>query len=405
MDPLNIMLNLEQVIPYYQPIISADTQLVIGYEVSAYYKSDEEDIQDLDWFFNDDTIPDEFKIELTTIIHQKAIEDFIKTNHSLIFLKYNAKLLYKDNGETFLRLLETYAEKGLDYKKIVLELKETDIMEEMDSLRHLLKYLKTFGIQIALDDVGQRNGNLERLVSLKPNIVKLDVQFLKENELPHLYDDVHLSLSKLSRKIGATLLFKGVSTYNQLNYAWRNGGRYYQGSYLKPANPEFAREDCCKKQIQRDFQLFVSFERKKLKAQVELTNWINNQFNTILQNINSEEAYDQIITKVGHACHEFVFRVYMTNEEGVQLSSNAEKDHNDKWTLHEEGKEKNWSWRPYFFENIARMNVEKRGILSDLYTDITRHEQIRTFSFPLTKTSYIFLDIPYDYLFEQEGLL
>ncbi|WP_217349552.1 EAL-associated domain-containing protein [Herbaspirillum sp. VT-16-41] len=70
-----------------------------------------------------------------------------------------------------------------------------------------------------------------------------------------------------------------------------------------------------------------------------------------------------------------------------------------------EGRQKNWSWRPYFFESIVRMNVEKKGILSNLYTDIDRNEQIRTYSYPISKNKYIFMDIPYDYLFEQEGLL
>ncbi|GAF13889.1 hypothetical protein JCM19045_3175 [Bacillus sp. JCM 19045] len=51
------------------------------------------------------------------------------------------------------------------------------------------------------------------------------------------------------------------------------------------------------------------------------------------------------------------------------------------------------------------MNVEKKGILSDLYTDIERDEQIRTYSYPISSNQYVFIDIPYDYLFEQDDLL
>ncbi|WP_353626248.1 hypothetical protein [Bacillus sp. JCM 19041] len=36
MDPLDIMMNKNQVIPYFLPIISADKQQIIGYEVQAY---------------------------------------------------------------------------------------------------------------------------------------------------------------------------------------------------------------------------------------------------------------------------------------------------------------------------------------------------------------------------------
>ncbi|WP_085991111.1 EAL domain-containing protein [Oceanobacillus senegalensis] len=406
MDPLDIMMNLDKVIPYYQPVVSADTRQVIGYEVKAYYKDDEGEKQRLDWFFKDDSIPQDFQLEANSKIQEKALDDFLKTDPSLsLFLNYDARLLYEDDGETLLNLLHTYQDKGLALHRIVIELKEELITEEMNSLRQLFKYMQTLGIQIALDDVGKTNGNLGRLVEFEPNIVKINVGFLKENKLPQLYQDVHYSISMLARKIGATLLFKGVSTYNQFNYAWRNGGRYYQGNYLLPSQPHFAELDACKEKMERDFQLFVNFETKKMTAQLELTNRINKQFGATLQTIKPNAPYDEIIITVGKECTPFAFRVYICNDEGIQLSSNAEKNKEGQWELYYEGRHKNWSWRPYFFENIVRMNVEKKGILSDLYTDIDRDEQIRTYSYPIANNRYIFIDIPYNYLYEQEGLL
>ncbi|RKQ35915.1 EAL domain-containing protein [Oceanobacillus halophilus] len=407
MDPLDIMMNLEQVIPYYQPIVSADTREVIGYEVKAYYQEGEGERQRLDWFFKDPSIPHDFQLEVNSKIQQKALDDFLTadSSSSLLFINYDARLLFKDDGETLLTLLQSYEEKGLNLSRIVIELKEEHITDEMESLDTLFKYMKTLGIQIALDDVGKTNGNLGQMALFEPNIVKIDVSFLKDDALPHLYRDVHYSISMLARKIGATLLFKGISTYNQFNYAWRNGGRYYQGRYLGQSQQEFAEEDSCKEKIERDFQLFVQFEKKKMKAQLELASRINKQFDETLPNIKSDAPFDEIIFTVGHACSQFAFRVYICNDEGIQLSSNAEKNKDGDWELHYEGRLKNWSWRPYFFENIVRMNVEKKGILSDLYTDIERDEQIRTYSYPLSEKSYIFIDIPYDYLYEQEGLL
>jgi hypothetical protein len=66
---------------------------------------------------------------------------------------------------------------------------------------------------------------------------------------------------------------------------------------------------------------------------------------------------------------------------------------------------KNWSWRPYFLENIIKMRNERKGILSDLYSDIETGETIRTFSFPISSIDYLFIDISYQYLFEHEQLL
>ncbi|WP_339228549.1 EAL-associated domain-containing protein [Oceanobacillus sp. FSL K6-2867] len=405
MDPLEVMLNLKQVVPYYQPVISADTQLIAGYEVLPLFQEESGNLKQLDWFFDDSSIPEDFHLELNHNIQQKALNTFMENDQSMnLTFYYNARLLMKDGGESLLTLLQSHAGKGMDLNKIIIEIKEASITEQSNDLRKLIKYMKTLGIRIAID-VEQRNASLERLVQLEPNIVKADAGFLEDNLMPQLYGDVHHSLSMLSRKIGAALLFKGISTYSQLNYAWRHGGHYYQGSYLKQAQPHFVAANSSQEKIKSDFQRFVLFERKKIKAQLELTNWINEQFKIMLPSIKSNASYDDIILKIGKACTSFVFRVYICNADGIQLSSNAEKNIAGEWELQYEGKNKNWSWRPYFFENVMRMNVEKKGLLSDLYTDIERDERIRTYSFPISEKLYVFLDIPYAYLYEQEGLL
>ncbi|WP_010651253.1 EAL-associated domain-containing protein [Oceanobacillus massiliensis] len=405
MDPLEIMLNLDKVIPYYNPVISADTHLVAGYEARPYFQQADGSLEELDWFLEDATIPDEFHLELNCHLQQKAMEKLLMTEQPTnLSFYYDAGLLIRDNGESLLSVLHAYAERGLDLKRIIIEIKESYMAAEFDTLRNLFKYLKTLGIRIAVD-VEQQNGSLDRLALVKPNIIKVDAGFLKDEFLPHLYRDVYHSLSMLSRKIGATLLFKGISSYNQLNYAWRNGGHYYEGTYLEQEGPEFIPVDSCQEKIKTNFRQFVIFEKRKVKAQLELMNQISEQFKMTLPEINPEQSYDELILSVGKACMDFAFRVYICNGEGIQLSSNAEKNREEAWELIQEGRNKNWSWRPYFFENIMRMNVEKKGLLSDLYTDIERDELIRTYSYPISDELYVFLDIPYEYLYEQEGLL
>ncbi|MFC2949319.1 EAL domain-containing protein [Virgibacillus sediminis] len=406
LDPLDIMLHQEKVVPHYEPIISADTQLVVGYEVKPYFQMQEDDIRSLDWFFEDPSIPDEFQLELSSIIQHKALETFRKTDQSLyLFFNYDARLLARDNGETLMAQLESYIDLGLDISRIYLELKEEFIVNRIEELRPMFNYMKALGLKIAVDDVGQRSGNLEWMAQVRPHVVKVDANFLKDNLMPHLYREVHQSLASLSRKIGSTLLFKEISSFQQLNYAWRNGGQFYQGSYLKRADSAYVDAECVQERMKEDFHHFVTFEKRKVKAQMELANLISSQFHTILSNVTADVSYDETILAVGKTCSRYAFRVYICNEEGIQLSSNAEKNQHGEWELYSEGRHKNWSWRPYFFENIIRMNVEKKGILSDLYTDIERDEQIRTYSYPLSNKLYIFLDVPYEYLYEQEGLL
>ncbi|KHF40475.1 EAL domain-containing protein [Halalkalibacter okhensis] len=404
MDPLDIMMNKDCVIPFFQPIFSADKQLVVGYEVLARLQTDEGD-KSLGWFFQDKNIPDEYRLELDDHIQRLALDQFITMEQkAYLFLNYDTSLLLKDNGETFLKCMEEYQQKGLKIEQIVLELKEDDVAEYFYDNKHFFYYIQSFGFRLALDDVGHNGSNLDLIAMLKPNIIKVDVGFMEDEEFPHLYSEVHQSLSMLSRKIGATLLFEGISNFNQLNYSWRNGGRYYQGYYLRSPNATFVEPDCCREKMQKEFQHFIVYERKKMQSQFTLTNELTMQLKQTMKSINQED-YDELIMKVASDCDRYAFRIYVCNAEGFQQSSNAEKNEENKWVLIEEGRFKNWSWRPYFLENIIRMNIEKRGFLSDLYTDIERDERIRTYSYPISDNLFLFLDIPYTYLFEQEGLL
>ncbi|MFL6557285.1 MAG: diguanylate phosphodiesterase, partial [Bacillus sp. (in: firmicutes)] len=67
MDALEILSDLENVFPYFQPIFSADEQSVIAYEVLGRYES-EGKIISLGAFFQDDQIPDEYKFEVDLLL-------------------------------------------------------------------------------------------------------------------------------------------------------------------------------------------------------------------------------------------------------------------------------------------------------------------------------------------------
>ncbi|WP_078390952.1 EAL domain-containing protein [Shouchella patagoniensis] len=405
MDPLDIMMNKNQVIPYFLPIISADKQQIIGYEVQAYWVDGDEKIN-LNWFFEDRDIPSDYLLELEDDLQEKAISLYTKEKQSSVLcFHYSANLLRKNAGEELLARLEAIDSLGIPLHRIIVIIGCQHTLEELLEVKHTMVYMQSLGVQIAIDADSSTPNQFELFTQLRPNVIRVNCRFLEENVLPGMYKDVHQPLSQLARKIGATLLFEGVETFKQLNYAWRSGGRYYQGSYLRHGEETFIDENECKNKLTKDMNHFIHFERQKMEAQFQLSNALTTTIKQAMKTIESSQEYDEVILKVASMLDEFTFRVYICNANGFQESANAEKNEEGKWELHKEGRAKNWSWRPYFLENIVRMNVEKKGILSDLYIDIERDEQIRTYSYPLTNTLYVFIDIPYAYLFEQDGLL
>ncbi|MDQ0206214.1 EAL domain-containing protein [Alkalicoccobacillus murimartini] len=406
MDPLDIMMDKEHVIPYFLPIFSAEKQVVVGYEVVARLVTPE-GVKRLGWFFSDKSIPSEYRNELDDHLQKLALDQYSATGFKgAIYFNYDARQLVKDAGESLLNRIEPYIlEQSITYNQIIIGLNEKDVHSYYKEIKHVLTYFQSLGIRIGIDNFGQSSSQLDQIALTNPNVIRVNVSFLDQDSLPHLYGDVHQSLTMLSRKIGATLLFDGITTFNQLNYAWRNGARYYQGPYLKTSAKEMISEDACKDRMQKDFHHFITYERRKVQAQLDLSNELSLALRATMKQIKPHTPLDNMIIDIAKNLNQYVFRIYVCNEEGFQQTANAEKDDSGNWLLKMEGLHKNWSWRPYFLENIVRMDVEKKGILSDLYTDIERDEQIRTFAYPISDSLYMFMDIPYEYLFDQDDLL
>jgi EAL domain-containing protein (putative c-di-GMP-specific phosphodiesterase class I) len=406
MDALEILMNKDKVVPYFQPIFSATEQSVSGYEVLGRIHIDDEVIS-LGDFFNNESIPDEYVIEVDEHIQDMAFEYYCQAKQNVyLFINCNSTILMnnQDYIERLLNRIKSYESRGLLLENIILEIREHDYYGDLSQLGHLLMYIKSFGIRVAIDDVGKGGSNLDRIAQLEPDILKVDLNFIKGASISQTHRDVLYSLSTFARKTGATLLFEGIGDLTKLNVAWRNGGRYYQGFYLAKPSSQFIPENSCKQKLKSEFQQFITHERNQLSNQYNFTEQLHVRLEQLIKK-DRTTSLDELIKGLAANLTDVCFRLYICDQFGFQRSSNYVKDKNNHWQKQEEYLGKNWSWRPYFLETIVRMQYEKRGVLSDLYSDIETNEFIRTFSYPINEELYLFLDIPYAFLFERKGLL
>lgn len=403
MDALDILTDLENVIPFFQPIFSADEQRVIGYEVLGRYISEGEPIS-LGSFFQDRQIPDEYKFEVDQVLLKKALEKALQTDDDVDFyFNRSADLLMFDHGEPFLNELLAFEKRGIRLQRIVIEISEDNYQGDFDQFDHLLQYYRTYGIKIAVARMGMNSYYFDRIGQLEPDILKINLQSLKTASNGAAFNDVLYSLSMLARKIGATLLFENIEMEYQLQFAWKNGGRYYQGYYLQRPSKELAERDLLVDRLRGKFHDFISYEKKKLESFYLTAEDFQAKVQEIVQK-NKKSIYTELFQALIKEMDQIAFRMYVCDEDGFQKSPNIFKEP-DGWVTQMEYVQKNWSWRPYFLENIIRMRNERKGFLSDLYCDIETGETIRTFSLPLNGRDYLFIDIAYHYLFEHEELL
>ncbi|WP_462409095.1 EAL-associated domain-containing protein [Neobacillus sp. Marseille-QA0830] len=403
MDALEILSNLDSVFPYFQPIFSADEMLVIAYEVLGRYNSDGEIIS-LGPFFNDDQIPDEYKYEVDLILVKKALEKALGVKEEIkIFLNRDADLLMFDHGEAFLHELLAFEKRGLSLSRIVLEISDYHYRGDLDQFDNLLHYYRTYGIKIAISRLGRESHSFTRIGRLEPDILKINLQALKSTSTGTNFNDVLFAISLLARKIGADLLFENIEMSYQLQFAWKNGGRYYQGFYLSPPADDFVPHDLLKNRLKEKFHDFNLYEKRKLEAVYSTAETLQGKVQEIFLK-NKKSNHEDLLKAIAKELDEMAFRMYICDEDGFQVSGNLFKG-NDSWHTQMEYLNKNWSWRPYFLETIIKMRNDRKGILSDLYCDIETGESVRTFSLPVYENNYLFIDISYRYLFEHDELL
>ncbi|MCH4826227.1 EAL domain-containing protein [Planococcus halocryophilus] len=403
MDPLDILENLSDVKPAYQPIVSAVKHTVIGYEVLGRFHFKNEWIS-LGNFFHDTDVPDEYKVVVDQHLLELAICQMLESgNDRLLFINRNAKQLLINSGEDFLETLQAYEKKGFSMNRIVLEITEHDFDEDFDTLHHLLMYYKTYGIQIAVDHVGAKSSNIDRIRQLRPHILKVDTSLVR-NANPEAFQDVVQTLTVLARRIGAKLSYENIEDSYQLYFAWKNGGHYYQGFYLAKPTFELPVQSFDPLAVSEKITAFVQREKSMIQQRYAFTVSLEEKVKKLLSKWHGPDTADRFIEAIVEPFDKESFRLYVCNSDGQQVSSNFQK-RQDHWVFESDQIGSHWAFRPYFLENTMQMKTLHKGILSDVYSDIETTKMIRTFSFPLSDDCYLFIDISNDFILEEDYLL
>lgn len=386
-------MNQHQLVPFYQPIIGADQKSIVGYEILGRWKNGEI-FESLGPFFHSSKIPEQQKGYVDAVIRSKALQYIreIGNTESSYFFNLNLQLISPKADNDFYCSLYQVLETGINPEQIVLEITENTFLEGNQKMKERLKKYRYLGCKIAIDDVGKGSSNLERVAHLSPDIIKVDLSLVQKSSTERSYRDVLHALSILSQKLGASLLFEGIESLDNVKNAWKNGAQYYQG-YLF-AKPQSTFINAIDKNISLSDHLeqMIQKEVLKLNRHYSFEDQLNQHLQTALNEIsfcsNFNEYVQQFIPYLPKAC----FRLYLCDKHGYQKSANFFMS-NDTWNIQQEFTNKNWSYRPYFLRNIVHMQVNQKGILSEGYCDIESQERTYTFSYPVHHELYLFIDI------------
>jgi EAL domain-containing protein (putative c-di-GMP-specific phosphodiesterase class I)/CheY-like chemotaxis protein len=122
--------------------------------------------------------------------------------------------------------------------RIVLELTEHDEVSDYEWLRPALDRYRQRGVRIAVDDAGAGYAGLQHILSLTPDILKLDLQLVRGIDTDIARRALARCLVDFAGELGGVVLAEGVSSATELDALRAVGVRLGQGYYLGRPAPD-----------------------------------------------------------------------------------------------------------------------------------------------------------------------
>ncbi|WP_168121338.1 EAL domain-containing protein [Paenibacillus sp. HB172176] len=387
----------EALTAYYQPIIALDSRRISGYEVLGRATRGDA-ARSLGPFFGDPGVAMADHIQVDRILREQAIARMAQeADPPLLFLNLKPGWIYQYGQSGEMHTLDLIDRYGLDPGRVVIEITEESFNGSVDILIAAVERYRARGCRIAIDDVGSGFSNWDRIAQLQPNLLKIDMDMVKKSATHNGYYGVLRSFSELAEQIGASLLFEGVETRDDLERAIQAGARYVQGFLFAQAEPSFREPDCFADVVEEELERHVgshaltegTWKRRAERLAEQLSLQLPQDEEETGGELLTDACLKRLIPELEPSC----IRIYICNRRGIQLSANFRRDGEAGWQREEQYRHANWSWRPYFVPNLVQLSEQRRSIVSRSYTDLESRAWIRTISVMVRPDWILFADV------------
>ncbi len=151
---------------------------------------------------------------------------------------------FEDGGENFVKRLRELMERyGIEPQYIEIEVTESVIVDNLDSLKNCLAELVREGYRIAIDDFGTGYSSLSVLMEVPADVIKIDKQFTERISVAEQREFV-TQMGQFIRAAKSEIIFEGIEEEQQQRFLLDCGFRYGQGYLFDKPLPveEFERK-------------------------------------------------------------------------------------------------------------------------------------------------------------------
>ena len=230
---------------YFQPKYSIKSHEIIGAEALVRWERDNGTVLSPNAFIpvyeNNGKI-----IELDFYVFETVVEfiaENLKAGREQVPISINASSLHASDPQTINTYINILKKYSVDPTMVEIELTETAVVSEYESVRKLFDSFQLHGIKTAMDDFGSGYSVLNTIVDIPVDVIKIDRGFITsclETDrgiyfLKHLIDMI--------RNLGYQIICEGVETDEQIEILRQIGCDEIQGYwYSKPLKMEDYKE-------------------------------------------------------------------------------------------------------------------------------------------------------------------
>jgi len=226
----------DEIVPYFQPLIELRTGQLTGFEVLARWNNPVRGLVPPAEF-----IPLAESANLIDALLQNLLSAAFRATSVLpehLTLSINISPTQLQNPSLARQLYFSAQEGGFPFHRIVFEITESAIVENMSHAKAITHELKTLGARLALDDFGTGYSSLHHLQSLPFDEIKIEGSFVQSMLASRESRKIVAAVVGLGNSLGLVTVAEGVESKAQADMLLWQGCDFGQGClYSSPVPP------------------------------------------------------------------------------------------------------------------------------------------------------------------------
>ncbi|MCY7375923.1 MAG: EAL domain-containing protein [Pyrinomonadaceae bacterium] len=230
---LRTAIERDELVMYYQPIINLDSMQLFGFESLIRWNHPTRGLVPPSEFI---PVSEQtgFIIPLTLWVLRTSCEQMVKwqrknpANKNLV-VSVNLSGKHFAQKNLVEQIQTILAETGIKPSCVKLELTESAVMENAESVIAMMKQIRDLGIQLSIDDFGTGYSSLSYLHRFPINTLKVDRSFVNTMEDGTENGEIVRTVIALAKTLRLDVIAEGIETIHQLHQLRILGCEYGQG--------------------------------------------------------------------------------------------------------------------------------------------------------------------------------